>query len=89
MPLTNENIAEFKKLLTEIRDRLPPNVIRPENTHAVVVKDPSGNIIEAVMPDEYMKPAVEKPKHKGGRPKGSKNVKRISKRKHRVDQQVQ
>ena len=49
MPLTNEDIEEFKQLLAEIRDGLKPQ--KP--------------VVEA-----------EKPKHKGGRPKGSRNVKR-------------
>ncbi len=82
MPLMNKDIAEIKELLTEIRDRLPPipDASLSGKTHVIVVADPSGNIIETVMPGPAPKPAVEKPKHKGGRPKGSRNVKRISKR---------
>lgn len=63
MPLTNEDIAEFKQLLTEIRDRL--SILAP-----------------------VQKAVVTKPQKKTGRPKGSKNVKRVSKRKHRTDKSV-
>ena len=77
MPWTNENIRQLMGLLTEIKDSLKSEKVDSPVLHTDnrPIYDTCGNLLGYLPPDR-----TEKPKHKGGRPKGSKNVKRTGKR---------